>query len=210
MELVAKEMERLLLGTAPIGVEQFLLFKGQLMETIAQVLRADRDSDERTAMKLNTLELMRTHMWIPTAATVVYVVMVHTLPLVVKHRGPLPLGWLLAAWNFFLATFSLVGAAHCVRCLVANVLSTGWRYSICTHPTVIALQVHFTSLRWLCNLTLLHGNSPHSAAVTPQRSCHPMLRVVCALCVSSTASGLTTVGCTHRAPTWMFGLAILS
>merc|ERR1712166_60361 len=150
MELVAREM---LLGTAPIGVEQFSIFKGQLMESIAQLLRADRDSDERTAMKLSTLELMRAHMWIPSAATAAYVVMVHMLPLVLKNRGPLPLGWLLGAWNFFLATFSFVGAAHCVSCLVANVLSTGWRYSICTHPTVIALQGTDMDV-WTCYFVL--------------------------------------------------------
>jgi hypothetical protein len=88
--------------------------------------------------------LMRENMWIPTIACIVYAVIVHGGPILMKnHRGfvraPIwahfsrrrGLTWrrvwqselrpVLVAWNLLLAVFSTVGSYHCMTGLLINV-----------------------------------------------------------------------------------------
>jgi len=148
------ELHELLLGRSQISFTQLATFIWSLKNNLVnEVLAAPRDSAARSAAKLKTISLLRENMWIPTMLTILYVVFVHTGPHFMRKRRPWPLRYVLAGWNLVLTVFSAVGVVHCASCLVANAVMYGWRYTICTHPSEIALQGTDMDV-WTCYFVL--------------------------------------------------------
>eukprot|EP00658_Telonema_sp_P-2_P040925 TRINITY_DN29267_c0_g1_i2.p1 TRINITY_DN29267_c0_g1~~TRINITY_DN29267_c0_g1_i2.p1 ORF type:complete len:332 (+),score=40.33 TRINITY_DN29267_c0_g1_i2:246-1241(+) len=152
-QLLPPALRDTLLGDGNAGIAQLGSFGSELTRGLLAVARAERDSEERRAVKLEVLELLRAHMWVPTIATLLYVSLVQLGPRLMRHRAPFKLGTVLAAWNFGLAFFSVIGAMHCGICLILSVRAHGWKYSICTHPT--EMELHGTDMDlWACGFVL--------------------------------------------------------
>ena len=93
----------------------------ELCSQVANAPRSNLPGGPRQAAKQKFIVLMRESMWIPTIASLLYAVAVHGGPLLMKPLRPLPLKWLLAAWNLALALFSAAGSYHCLYGLISNV-----------------------------------------------------------------------------------------
>ena len=100
---------------------------------------------------------MKSYTWLATVLCISYAAIVHLLPAAVRglSGAPLPgqkpprspgavfffLSLLLQASNLCLSLFSWVGAATCFKCLLRNLAQRGFRYTVCTEPSLIDTQV---------------------------------------------------------------------
>eukprot|EP00658_Telonema_sp_P-2_P040924 TRINITY_DN29267_c0_g1_i1.p1 TRINITY_DN29267_c0_g1~~TRINITY_DN29267_c0_g1_i1.p1 ORF type:complete len:148 (+),score=29.09 TRINITY_DN29267_c0_g1_i1:246-689(+) len=81
-QLLPPALRDTLLGDGNAGIAQLGSFGSELTRGLLAVARAERDSEERRAVKLEVLELLRAHMWVPTIATLLYVSLVQLLSLI--------------------------------------------------------------------------------------------------------------------------------
>ena len=79
------------------------------------------------------------HNWqYPLLAVPTYLVSIRLLQRYMASRPAIRLPYTVAAWNFFLSTFSFAGAAHCVPRLLFGhdgLLTAGFYASVCTHAS---------------------------------------------------------------------------
>lgn len=151
------ELGELLFGTGKPDISYAGLahFSSRTSVLIDQVWAASRDNlEDRQQPKQEFIVLMRENMWIPTIACIVYAVIVHGGPILMKnHRGFSELRPVLVAWNLLLAVFSTVGSYHCMTGLLINMYEKNFRYTVCTLPKTIDL--YGTDLDvWACFFVL--------------------------------------------------------
>ena len=79
------------------------------------------------------------HWFIPTIASVMYIIMIFTLKSVMAERAKMRLQPLVIAWNFGLSFFSIGGLIYCVPHLLFNdrsgLITTGFYPSVCSHAS---------------------------------------------------------------------------
>ena len=80
------------------------------------------------------LRFTREHAEIPVFAIAFYLSFVFYVPDLLKHRKPFSLKWPFAAWNVFLALFSLCGSIRTIPHLVGVLSARGFDYTVCETP----------------------------------------------------------------------------
>ena len=89
---------------------------------------------ERTYTGEALLQFTRDHAEIPVFAIAFYLAFVFYVPDVLRDRPGFPLKWSFAAWNVFLAVFSLCGSVRTAPHLYRVLSEKGFDYTVCETP----------------------------------------------------------------------------